>query len=227
MSREADMDAMLDALIDIAVKNSVEKMGAELPEPKNIEFSKEHEARMHKLFRRERNKLRMKKAYKYTKRIAVILLAIIVASGITIFSVEALRVRFLNFVIEMTSVDADINFNENHPNGDSYSSDEITLGYIPDGFAFESSETDGDRIRLEFKQGEKFFGIYLRPIDSSFSIDVEGSDARKTSVNGNTAFFSTSENTSILVWHDGVYSYLLSGNIDDDTLLEIAKNIKK
>ena len=210
------MDKILDDIIDEAASIAAEDLGKNMPEPETVVFSKEHEEAMRKLFRKERNKLFFKKVSKYSKRAAVFLLAVIVISGITVFSVEAWRVRVMNFFIEMSETHSDIKFGENSAKSDSYTSDEITLGYIPKGFRLEKRDAKGSMVSLAFKGEEDYFVFSMIDITGSIGIDTENASVKKTEINGQEALFSSNKNINILVWHSENFSYRLSGTVEED-----------
>ena len=53
-----------------------------MPEPEKVEFSKEHEEKMRKIFKKERNKLFFKKISKYSKRVAIFFLRLLLYQGL-------------------------------------------------------------------------------------------------------------------------------------------------
>jgi hypothetical protein len=137
-----------------------------MPEPEKVEFSKEHEEKMRKIFKKERNKLFFKKISKYSKRVAIFFLALAVVSGVTIFSVEAWRIRVMNFIIEMNQTHSEIKFSEEITKGNSYKSNEITLGYIPEGFELERRDVSAGGIDLIFTGKENYFVFSMDDINS-------------------------------------------------------------
>ena len=221
------MDKILDEIIDEAASIAAEDLGKNMPEPETVVFSKEHEEAMRKLFRKERNKLFFKKVSKYSKRAAVFLLAVIVMSGIAVFSVEAWRVRVMNFFIEMSETHSDIRFGGNSAKSDSYTSDEITLGYIPKGFRLEKRDVKGSMVSLAFKGEKDYFVFSKSDITSRIRIDTENASVKKTKINGQEALFSSNKNINILVWHDEESSFTLTGTVEEKEMVEIAENIKK
>ncbi len=220
-------DKILGDLIDEAASIAADELGRELTDPEDVEFSKEHENAMRKLFRNEQRKLVYKKVSKYSKRAAVFLLTVVVVSGIFVFSVEAWRVKVLNLVIDMSQTHSEINFSEEGTKGDSYASDEITLDYIPEGFKLDKKDVKGDMISLVFKGEESYFIFSMRKITGSVGIDTEDASVKKLKINGYEALFSSNEKVKILVWHNEDYTFSLSGTVEENEMAEIARNIKK
>jgi len=220
------VDKMLDALIEDAAILAAEELANELPEPEPVEFSKEHIRKMKAIFQKPQRKLKMAKIARYSRRAAVVLLVMILVSGATIFSVEAWRVQFLNFVISVTQTNTDIVLTgENR--GTSYRDDLIELNYIPSDFELTGDRKHAERIWLEFESSENYFGLAVRSGGGALSIDTENAFMQKMTINGCEAYLSVNENVTILVWHDTVYSYTLDGNIEENEIIRIAKNVQR
>jgi hypothetical protein len=227
MSNNKTLDKILDDIIEKAAITAAENLGKNMPEPEKVEFSKEHEEKMRKIFKKERNKLFFKKISKYSKRVAIFFLALAVVSGVTIFSVEAWRIKVMNFIIEMNQTHSEIKFSEEITKGNSYKSNEITLGYIPEGFELERRDVSAGGIDLIFTGKENYFVFSMDDINSKMGIDTENASVKKMTVNGREAFYSSNDNVNILVWHDEESSYTLSGKIEEKEIFRIAENIKK
>jgi len=226
MSDNKTLDKILDDIIDEAALIAAENLGKNMPESKIIEFSTEHEVEMKRIFRKERNKLLFKKILKHSKRVAIFFLALVVLSSVTIFSVEAWRIKIMNFIIETSQTHSEINFSEDNK-GDTYTSDEITLGYIPEGFKLEKSDVSRKSVNLIFKDEDNYFIFSMDDINASMGIDTENASVKKIMINGQEAIYSSNNNVNILVWHDEDFSYMLSGKIGEKEIMKIAENIKK
>jgi hypothetical protein len=218
---------LLDSIITEAAPTADENIGKDFSEPETVKFSSEHETAMRKIFRKERNKLLIKKILRHSKRVAVFLLAVIIVLSITVFSVEAWRIKALNFIIEMNKSHSQINFGENNAKGNSYAVNGINLGYIPEGFMLEKKDANNDMGSLVFK-GEKYYFIFsMSDIANTLAIDTESASIKKTNINGQDALFSSNNNVNILVWHDEELSFSLSGTIEENEMVRIAENIDK
>jgi YHS domain-containing protein len=142
-------------------------------------------------------------------------------------SVEAWRIKVLNTVIEMRQTHSGINISEYGTKGDSYSSNEITLGYIPIGFKLEKRDVTSGMVSLVFKGGKDYFIFFMNKINNSMIIDTEDASVKRIQINGKDAFFSSNKNANILVWNDEEYTYSLSGSIEENKMIKIAESIKK
>ena len=225
MNNKETMEKVLDAVIKDGARLAGEDLANSDQEPMDVEFSKEHEAKMQELFDRERNKIKQQNSKKNRKRMALIFLAAIIAIGTTIFSVGALRIRVLNFFIDMQQTHTNIKFDDT-TDSDSFHSDEISLDYIPEGFDLTESTSDELKVFLTFTKDEQYFQILITSVDVKMAVDTENADISKISINGQNALFSSNHNVNILVWHDDMFSYRLSGNIEKGDIIKIAEMMK-
>ncbi|GEM_PF-1083286 len=186
----------------------------------NMQLLLDQVSRNEKKREKERRRAMMKR---YTKRIAVAVAAFIFAGGITIFSVDALRVRFLNLVVEIAESHSTFDFEGKELPGELYS--DIQLNYIPDGFELAESEVRDATVYLKFKKEEQYFNVLRKEPHISINTDTQDAVIEKTTVNGYEAFYSSNSNINILVFHDNTYAYTINGNIEKDEIMKIAENI--
>lgn len=215
-----------DILLDQAAERAAEHLGQSLPDSEEpVEFSAEHEEKMRRLFKQERTKRRRKSIMKYAKIAACLIGVLIVGAGITISSVDAWRVKFMNYIFESEQPNTDINFSEQE--GTEYKDEEITLGYVPSGFRL--MEKDGSRqdLILFFTKEEQYFYISLNIVDTSFSMDTEDGSAEKTTINGYEAAYTSNHNVNTLMWHNGEYVFTVYGNLPKAEIFKIAEKIEK
>ena len=225
MGENKKLNQILDEIIDDAARAAVEDIGNRMSDPQEeMEFSERHEKIMQQLFQKERKKARKKKWISYTKRAACFLLLLVVVSGITIFSVDAWRIKFLNFVLESGEPNTNYNFNEG---GNTYSDEEITLGYLPEGFELVENTSNRESITLTFAKDDWYFTFTVNSIDATSSVDTQDGSAERITINGNEAIFTTNPNMNAVIWHDDKYSYRVIGNITKEELIQIAKNVEK
>jgi len=191
----------------------------------DIEFSKEHENKMKKIFKNERRKIFLKKFYKYSKRVACVFIVFIIISGITVFSVNAWRIKFLNYVLEIGKPNTDYEFGDTQ--GGFYSNDDILFEYIPKGFELTKNLSNESSIYLKFKNDNLYFTLTLNNIDGKSSIDTENGLVQNLNINRCEAFYSTNNNINALIWHNDKFSFKIIGNISKDEIIRIAENIKK
>ena len=227
LEREDTLDKALDVILDEAADVANENIGRKLFEPKEpIAFSKEHEKKMQKLFRKEKNKLLRKKVSKFAKIAAIFFLIIAIGTGATIFSVEAWRVKFLNFVFDSESSNTDYNFSDT--GGTTYSDDTIVLDYIPMGFELTGNYTAKSSIHMDFSKGNDYFQIVINDINKNSSIDTENGTVEKIMINNKyEGLYISNPNINAVIWHNNEYSFRVLGNISKEEIIKIAENVKK
>lgn len=222
MNEQDSFEKMLDMLIDEGALQALPKLEEERDLPEVI-FSKEHEAKMEKLFRQERNKEKRKKLYFYASRSAACFAVLAVVSSICIFSVQAWRARFLNFVMEVSETNTKLSFQEEEKEG---SSDSYTLGYIPEGFSLEQQNRPQENTYLLYIKRDLYFSFSVGSISGTLRVDTEDAVTKTLTVNGMEAFFSSKSDLNILVWHNNENVFDIIGNISEEEMIKIAENIK-
>ncbi len=217
------IDKALDTLIEEAATDIYRNEGNDLPVEK-VEFSPEHKKKMEKLFRRERRKYNLRRALRTAGRVACIILVAAVVMSAAIYSVEAWRVKFLNFVFDSTAPDTEIKFTDTKQN--SFYNDVVELRYIPAGFELEESEVSKRHVFLKFVYNDQSFLLKRNNIASNSAVNTEEGTVENITINNYEGIYIEKEDDNILIWHDGVYTYRLAGNIEKEELIKIAENIK-
>lgn len=228
--KEYVADKTIEAMLETSASDIEDKMVDDLLEGfegQVHDFSQKHNEVMRRLFKEEQKSQLYQRMRTYSRRAAVILVAVITLSAVAISSVSALRVRFMNFILERTQYDTDIKFTDNTPGDDNYKFGEFTLEYVPEGFELKKNEPLRNHIYLVFEKNQEFFNFTTMDIGSSLSIDTEDANVKELTINGREALYSENDNIHILVWHDDETAYILTGNISESEFVKIAENIKK
>lgn len=226
--RVKDFDTYLkQALSVLAEEKSKELYKDDTP----VHFSSEHKKWEEKILEKvKQNELYHKKLQrrlkyrKYRKRATAVAMVFSVVAGVTVFSVDAFRVRFLNFIIEITDSHSQINFG-NSPDSTAEKGD-LQFGYLPNGFILSENEIREDMIYFKFIKNDEYFTILRREGDMSVNVDTEDAVVETTVVNGMKALFSLKHDLNTLVFRNNTYSYSVCGNINKDEIMKIAENIK-
>lgn len=142
----------LEAMLKATASDSENKIVDDLLngyDGESHEFSQKHKDDMQNLFRLERKMQIYSRAKTYAKRIAVIFIAVIAISTITIASVSAWRIKVMNFIMEMIQQDANITIDQDGLKSNIYKNNGITLNYVPEGFILEKSKSQNKYIYYE------------------------------------------------------------------------------
>lgn len=222
---DKSFDEAFDMLLTKAAILADENIGKNLQEPEeNIVFSKEHEQKMRKLFKYEQRKLFEKRVARYSMRCACVLLAVVVVTSVSIFSVDAWRMRFLDFVMKSDEPNTDYHLDGGEAS--SYSDNGIGLEYIPNGFTITQDKKIGKNIFLEFKSQEQYFILTIQNADGLSNVDTEGALVEELTLNGRDAIFVDRGDIRFVLWGEEQNSYTLHGNISKDELIKIAENVQ-
>lgn len=188
----------------------------ELPEP---EYSKKHIRRMNAL----KNKMRGNVYHHFTTKTIRIMLvaAILLALMMTAFVFPSSRDSFIdNFNIasryQMTK------HNKNSV------PDEITVGYIPEGFELESKHIQHKHIAYDYSSlHNKYFTIIKYSSAIEIDFDTENSITEEISLGNSTYLYYVDANGLCgIIWNEFDYIYRISGTITKDELINIAKSVK-
>lgn len=220
-TEEKIVDKVLDTLIDEASAEAYRKE-AEYNAPE-VSFSPEHERNMQKLFKNERRKYNLRRAYSVAGKVACFVVAIAIVMGIAISSVEAWRTKFLNFFYDKEAPNTVIRFSETVHN--SYSNDMVDIGYIPEGFKIEKDKSWENNLFLKFKNEKNFFQIKRNNDSLKMAINTEKGTLENIRIKGYDGVYIAKKFERIILWHDGVYTYRINSNLEKNEIVKIAESI--
>lgn len=221
--RQSAADEAFEMLLKESADLAAEEMGKSYEEPPEYEPSPEFDVRIEKLFARERRKKRLRRMASISKRAACVLLVFVIAFSVAIGSVEAWRVKFLNFVFDPDKPNMDIVFGDK---GTHYADDDISIDYLPLGFELsEKSTTRFSVVRL-FKNKEERIRVGKYDESINANVDTEDSTIEEIEINGYSAALLIKNNRNILFWSDGDYIFVIDGNVSKKEIIKIAENIK-
>ena len=216
---------LFESVLDEAANVANERLGTSIEMPTDeICFSKKHEAKMKKLIRKQNLKEKFFENLTTNKKIACILLACFVFTGVTMFGVNAWRMITLNYVFDPDKPNTDISFGVNK--GSFYSDDSVLFRYIPMGFEITKNSSRSAYLKLKFSRDEQYFVLSVNGLDGNLSVDTENAKIEKIFINGNEGIYSTNEDVNILFWHNETNAFTISGNISKEEMIKIAQNFE-
>lgn len=221
-------DKVFDALLSEAANDYVNDMGNQLDgdQLQNIEFSAEHNRRINKLFAKRRLSQKIIKFSKLATGAACVLLVLLVASTAAIFSVEAWRNTVINYIFDPDAPGTFFGFGDNE-GGQYYCEKGMLLKYIPKGFELKEDGSNNRHINLLFvDENDNYFSVGTRGLDGVWSVDTEDSEVKEIVINGQKAITITNHKTNAIIWYDSRFAYTIHGNIAQQELLKIVKNIE-
>ena len=192
------------------------------------EFSVEFERKMQKLIKR-RNKPYYKIINTVGKRVACIIVIVLLASSVTVLSVDALRNAVADFFV---------NIYEKFSTVQSVNEDKTAPTTIEDIYAITYDLSDYDVI-YEEKDNYSYNITYIKD-DVVIDFLQYTKDMYDQNVNTENAEFSTISITSKeaiifldnqsyhhLIWDNGDYILSVGSNISKNTLIDIAESVQK
>lgn len=203
----------------------------EKTEEQKIEFSADHNKKIKKILHKEQKRRILKKYNNYFKKGVAILLIAFIGVGVLTFSVEAYRIKFLNFILEYTDKYTEIRYNENinKVKEDKENSTEepgIKLYYIPQNFVLKRKVINGTSIYIEFENNKENFVISARGQEGIAHIDTENAEVENLNINNNHYMIVEKNGRISVHWTMNNMMYMLSGNIEKEEIINIIKNLK-
>lgn len=195
-------------------------------ELKDIKFSKAFENKMEKLIRAQ------KKSYFYFintvgKRVAVIILAIMISLTATTFGVKAIRESVIKFItetfekftavsVEDDEIDTQVEFVKSAPQ------------YIPEGYTVESEIDIVGLYQITYNNQNGNFIDYIQKINfgTIANVDTQGVEYEKISINYFEGIKYSKNGFNKVVFADENYMYSVYGEISFDELIKMAESIK-
>ena len=188
----------------------------ELPE---VEYSKKHERWKKNLF----NKMRGGYYHRFTTKtikvmlVAAILMALLMTAFVFPSSRETTVDNLNAFSIFRITKD-----NKNSVNR------EIKVGYIPEGFEFESEDQAGKQLIIKYRTEDgRIFTIWKCTSSMRMEFDTENFVTEEIMVdNTKYVYCRGNEGVNNIVWTRNDYVYRMDGTLIKEEMLKIAKTVE-
>lgn len=225
MNKDKAFENALDLILDEALTAVNEKDCQLLASTSEVSFSEEHEAKMQQLFKKA-NKARVKNSFiMYAKRAACVCLVALVLASVSICSVKAWRTKFIKLIYNEDAPNSDVIFSDSASG--SYSDENVTLSYLPQGFELQKKVVTSKGPTLYFLNDDLFLCIYIRDLDVHFNTDTENASIEQLTIQGYDAVGIYKEDLNQIIWCDNEHSYHVFGNLPEEEIEKISKNLKK
>ena len=183
------------------------------------ERSKKHEKWKKNLF----NKMRDDRYHRFTTRTIKVMLvaAILCALLLTAFVIPSSR----EFMLDKFDIASRYKITENNKNSVS---GEITVGYIPGGFEFDSFDKFSKHITFKYVSSNgEFFTILKYSSEVEVYYNTEFSDSEEI-LNDEQKYIYCQGNrgNNNLIWTKNDYVYRIDGTLSKDELVKIAKTVE-
>ena len=230
------MEEYENSVMSLAVSEMLEEFGKELEEeyknmddiPDNPEAGEKFYKALDREYRKGRIRSFGKKAATFGRYAVTVCAVIIVFFSISVVSVDALRIKFLDWLTNIHSTHTTYN--------DSYNiNDVISPGYLPDGYNLQLYSRDDTLTTQKFVNGKgssisiSISTSITTPSNVVINTDNESTSSEFIDVNGNAAVYTSKDEISSLMWIDENTSYLITtsdNTISEDILVKIAQSLK-
>lgn len=233
MNKQELNEKIFDDMLSYALEESADDPASSLPPDEELEkevtLRPEFEARMAHFFRRQKQKERSRRSGRVLLKAACFLCIIIVVSTAVIFSVEALRVPFLNFFSNSGNDSTTVHVEDAGAEYDAYADQVKGLylpSYIPDTYSVASVERTSNYYRAIYKSADENMIVLQSLLNgSSAGIDNTGSIIERLTINDEEAQFFTKDQSNILIFKYKQNAMMLSAKISKIELVKIAESI--
>lgn len=237
-------EKMLEALFEYAAACHVDNILAEYPVEDDSAYEfvlpPEFDRRMRKLITKHNRKevLRniRKKTVKMLPKAAIFLLVLIGSFTIMVASVEALRVKALNIIMNIQNQYTSIQTKDQHNSQPEQTNEQIPSdwtgyapSYIPQGFKVDRTEKRGmmEAINFTNEQGQTIrFTRYLSD-NTDLRIDTEGATVQNILIHNSEALLAEERGLVTIVWKEEDSLFLLIGEADKAELINVAESVTK
>jgi hypothetical protein len=232
MDKEEQREKLFEAMLAVAIEEDFENRIKQLPSEEELAkthpLTPELEARMEKVIKKYRRKMKIPVMTHIAGKIAVGILFLFVISFGVLMSVEASRVHVLNTIMEYKK--EFIRFSFSNDNTDIQESP-YRLLYIPNGFEEKETVQAGTGFSTKYKNSQGIEIIFDQvPLQESgaFSVDNENNDYSEIKIGGNTGYLlegKTESDRTIIIWRNNTYHFKLISCINKNELLKMAESV--
>lgn len=252
------LNEVLEKIIEDAAKMYVEGENENIDtklENEKVEFSDVHNAKMKKLFKEIKNRENKKTAMYVAKKVAIIVLCVMLITAGLVGTVEAWRKEVIKFIMKSNDNNyMSISFGDDNNSGETeenrefeesgdvsgdviinkedntYIIDGIHFMYVPEGFEFVKKNESGKAQYYSFKKEEdnKLIKLKKETINNIGKlVDIEKTTSEKYEFEDKEVFKVMKNNRVHYVWYINNVSYSICSDIEDEkTILKFIENIK-
>lgn len=192
----------------------------------------EFEAALNKAYRNERIISFFKGLAKPARMVITSLAAIIIVFSISVVSVDALRIKFLDWLMgfhNSHTITNTINSYDNNVVGNnSFWNNMIAPSILPKGYYFQSANSENNVVTITYENQISFITIIEYSLDQTVSIDNEDTSMFEyISINGFDGILVQKGDIMSITWHSEAQTYAIftnDTNISKLEFIEIAEN---
>lgn len=192
-----------------------------------ITFSPAFEEKMQKLLRRQK--------YGYFvlfgtagRRVASIVVALLLGMTVATFSVKALREPVVRFITEVFETFTSVLFVDDESPASDVEMETVTPAYIPEGYTVEREMSIANAYKVVYYNAktDKRLNYTQRRDESGILIaDTENTTYHSIVINGKEGIAYENKGSISIMFTDGTYTYSVSGVLSEEELLRMAETI--
>lgn len=225
------MEEYENSVMSLAVSEMLEKLGRELEEeykdmediPPNPEASENFYKALDKEYRKGQIRSFGKKAARFGRYAITVCAAVIVVFSISVVSVDALRIKFLDWLTNVHSTHTSYNDIDHVKSS-------VFPEYIPSGYLLQSYNKEDNLTTETFvNANNNIITIIINTSNLVFNTDNEAIDSEIVDVNDCVGIYTQKGDVCSLVWHDGSTSFNITtddNTITRENIVEIAQSLK-
>lgn len=165
------------------------------------------------------------------KRVAAIIICVVIAGTTTVMSVEALRDGLFELIEKVYTRFSEITF---EPVQSTYSMPEVFEEYsitnIPEGFTLETNYLNKNLFIKEQKFTNEVhsirFGQHLAE-KANFSVDTEGTTTETIEYGDKEILCFSNKGIQYALWTEGDYAFIIHSDLPMEQVLEMVASVKK
>lgn len=224
------MEEYENSVMSLAVSEMLEKLGRELEEeyknmediPPNPEASEKFYKALDKEYRKGQIRSFGKKAARFGRYAITVCAAVIVVFSISVVSVDALRIKFLDWLT---------NIHSSHTAYNDFLNDNALPEFIPDGYVLQYYENEETMTTETYvNEMDNYITILIANNTSIFNVDNEASYSETIEINGYAGIYVAKGNGKSLIWTTETNFISITTNdtsLTKDIIIAIAQSLKK
>lgn len=222
---EQEMCDVLDVYYNVYCKTMSTKMDEHI-------FSEKFVKQMKKIIRQSEYGTVMYKVLTQAKRVAIIILAILVTSTTLVMSVEALREKFFDWLFSVFPTHTRIEFNNViQPSGveDIGQLNQYAPTYMPEGFILvDTYESDQNYKCYYANSDEEYIVFEVSVIKNQNHINVNTENFKLTEIfiNNCTGYYVDKGSGHLLLWSNDLYFFNIICDTTKDDAIKIAESTR-
>lgn len=218
----------------VHINNIAKELESKKEEIEKIELPASLDAWVEEYARKEikekNRKKRLSSIKKFSKRAAIFIIVLMSAMTTLMFTVEAVRIRVLNFFIEINEKYTEVRVNE-------VTEDNITPvlewenyyipEYTPDRYFYEGS-VDGGLIKiLKYNDGENQIIFTQARNGTSIQLDTEDAVVSTVMIDGTEGQLIIKGDRVMLFWYNDDKSFTITGYVSEDEVIRMMESLEK